>query len=77
MILQTGLRTDIPAFYSTWFINRLRAGFVLVRNPYNPQAVTRYEINPEFDRAQPAGDVIHQAKQGSWRDDQISILDLL
>lgn len=47
MILQTGLRTDIPAFYSTWFANRLRAGFVLVRNPYNPQAVTRYEINPE------------------------------
>ena len=47
MILQTGFRTDIPAFYSTWFANRLRAGFVLVRNPYNPQAVTRYEINPD------------------------------
>lgn len=31
MILQTGFRTDIPGFYSTWFANRLRAGFVLVR----------------------------------------------
>lgn len=47
MILQTGFRTDIPAFYSAWFANRLRAGFVLVRNPYNPQAVTRYAINPD------------------------------
>ena len=47
MILQTGFRTDIPAFYSAWFVNRLKAGFVLVRNPYNPQAVARYEINPD------------------------------
>ena len=27
MILQTGFRTDIPAFYSEWFANRLRAGY--------------------------------------------------
>ena len=47
MILQTGFRTDIPGFYSTWFTNRLRAGFVLVRNPYAPQSVTRYAINPD------------------------------
>lgn len=47
MILQTGFRTDIPGFYSTWFTNRLRAGFVLVRNPYDPQSVTRYAINPD------------------------------
>lgn len=40
------MRTDIPAFYSKWFINRIKAGYVLVRNPYNPSAVTRYEINP-------------------------------
>ena len=46
MIIQTGMRTDIPAFYSEWFANRLREGFVLVRNPYNPSAVTRYELNP-------------------------------
>ena len=46
MIIQTGLRTDIPAFYSQWFINRLKAGEVLVRNPYNPGAVTRYSLSP-------------------------------
>ena len=47
MILQTGFRTDIPGFYSAWFANRLREGFVLVRNPYDPQSVTRYAINPD------------------------------
>ncbi|WP_130837711.1 DUF1848 domain-containing protein [Lachnoclostridium sp. Marseille-P6806] len=46
MIIQTGMRTDIPAFYADWFANRLREGFVLVRNPYNPLSVTRYELNP-------------------------------
>lgn len=47
MILQTGLRTDIPAFYSRWFANRLQAGFVCVRNPYNPVSVTRYTLAPD------------------------------
>jgi hypothetical protein len=47
MILQTGMRTDIPAFYSKWFLNRIREGYVLVRNPYNPSAVTKYLINPD------------------------------
>ena len=46
MILQTGMRTDIPAFYSRWFLKRLREGFVLVRNPYDPQSVTRYRLDP-------------------------------
>ena len=46
MIIQTGNRTDIPAFYSEWFANRLREGFVLVRNPFNPQSVTRYVLDP-------------------------------
>ena len=47
MIIQTGMRTDIPAFYSKWFLNRLREGYVLVRNPYDPQAVTRYSLSPD------------------------------
>ena len=28
MILNTGQRTDIPAFYAEWFANRLKEGFV-------------------------------------------------
>ena len=45
MILQTGQRTDIPAFYGQWLINRINEGFVDVRNPYNPNLITRYMIN--------------------------------
>jgi len=46
MIINTGQRTDIPAFYSEWFANRLRAGFVCVRNPYDPGQVSRYRLDP-------------------------------
>ena len=47
MILNTGDRTDIPAFYSEWFYNRIREGHVLVRNPYYPSQVTRYRLSPD------------------------------
>lgn len=47
MIINTGCRTDIPAFYSKWLINRIREGYVLVRNPYNPNQVTRYNLSPD------------------------------
>ena len=47
MIIQTGMRTDIPAFYSEWLMNRIQEGFVLVRNPYNPTQVTKYSLSPE------------------------------
>lgn len=47
MIISTGMRTDIPAFYSKWFINRIKEGFVYVRNPYYQNQVTRYELNPQ------------------------------
>lgn len=48
MIIQASMRTDIPAFYARWFINRLNAGYVLVRNPYNPSQVTRYRLSPDI-----------------------------
>ena len=47
MIINTGQRTDIPAFYAEWFANRLREGFVCVRNPYDPAQVSRYRLDPE------------------------------
>lgn len=47
MIINTGCRTDIPAFYSKWFMNRIRDGFVLVRNPYYPSQVTKYNLSPK------------------------------
>ena len=48
MIINTGQRTDIPAFYPEWFANRLQEGFVCVRNPYDPQQVTRYRLDPSI-----------------------------
>jgi hypothetical protein len=47
MIISAGMRTDIPAFFSDWFYNRIREGFVCVRNPYYPEQVTRYLLNPD------------------------------
>lgn len=47
MILNTGCRTDIPAYYSEWFYNRIREGYVLTRNPYYPNQVMKYRLNTE------------------------------
>lgn len=47
MIINTGMRTDIPAFYSKWLMNRIREGYVLVRNPYCKSQVTKYSLSPE------------------------------
>lgn len=48
MILSASRRTDIPAFYSEWFINRLREGFVLVPNPYNAKQLHRVMLSPDI-----------------------------
>ena len=47
MIINTGQRTDIPAFYSEWLSKRLKEGYVCVRNPYNSKQVSRYRLDPE------------------------------
>ena len=47
MILSVSRRTDIPAFYSQWFINRVKEGFVYVRNPFNPNQISNIPIKPE------------------------------
>lgn len=47
MIINTGMRTDIPAFYAEWFANRLKEGYVYTRNPYHPNQVTKYSLSPE------------------------------
>jgi len=47
MIISASRRTDIPAFYARWFINRVRAGFCTVPNPFNPRQVSRVSLQPE------------------------------
>ena len=46
MIINTGQRTDIPAFYPKWLANRFDEGFVMVRNPYNPSMVSKFILAP-------------------------------
>ncbi len=45
MILMVSGRTDIVAFYTPWFINRLKEGYIDVRNPFNKKLVSRIELN--------------------------------
>ena len=47
MIVSASRRTDIPAFYSQWLLNRLEEGFVCVRNPMNRNQVSRIRLNRE------------------------------
>ena len=46
MILSVSRRTDIPAFYSDWFINRLREEVVWVRNPMNYHSISQISLAP-------------------------------
>lgn len=45
-IISVSRRTDIPAFYSEWFMNRVRAGFVQVPNPYNAKQESCVSLKP-------------------------------
>ncbi|MFO0754237.1 MAG: DUF1848 domain-containing protein [Thermodesulfovibrionales bacterium] len=45
MIISASRRTDIPAFYAEWFMNRIRAGYALVRNPFNGKE-SQVELSP-------------------------------
>lgn len=47
MILSVSRRTDIPAFYSDWFFNRIKEGYVCVRNPMNVHQVSSISLSPE------------------------------
>ena len=44
MIISASRRTDIAAFYSQWFFNRIKAGFVMTRNPRNPNQVRKIDL---------------------------------
>lgn len=46
MIISASRRTDIPAFYSEWFLNRIKERYVLVPNPYNPNMISRVNLDP-------------------------------
>ena len=47
MIISASRRTDIPAFFAEWFINRLRAGYCTVPNPYNRDQIAHVPLHPD------------------------------
>lgn len=47
MIISASRRTDIPTYYSEWFFNRIKAGYVLVRNPMNAHQISKINLSPD------------------------------
>lgn len=47
MLISASRRTDIPTYYSKWFLNRIREGYVLVRNPMNAHQLSKVDLSPD------------------------------
>lgn len=47
MILSVSRRTDIPNYYAEWFLNRIKEGYLYVRNPMNAHQVSKIILSPE------------------------------
>jgi len=47
MIISASRRTDIPAFYSEWLLNRIKEKYVNVKNPMNEKQVRKINLDPE------------------------------
>lgn len=47
MILSVSRRTDVPNYYNEWFINRIRQGYLYVRNPMNPHQISKIDLSPD------------------------------
>jgi DNA repair photolyase len=46
IIISASRRTDIPAFYSEWLMNRIRAGYFVKVNPYNSEQRKQVSLLP-------------------------------
>lgn len=46
LIISASRRTDIPAFYSEWFMNRIHAGYCTTVNPYNRKQISYVSLKP-------------------------------
>lgn len=45
-LISASRRTDIPAFYGPWLMDRLKAGRVPVRNPFRADQVREVDLSP-------------------------------
>jgi len=48
MILSASRRTDLPNYYSDWFYDRIKEGFLYVRNPMNAHQISKIDLSPEI-----------------------------
>jgi len=48
MIISASRRTDIPTYFSDWFLNRIKEGFVLVRNPMNLHQISKIKLTSDI-----------------------------
>ncbi|MDI3481875.1 MAG: hypothetical protein PWQ97_1530 [Tepidanaerobacteraceae bacterium] len=47
MIISASRRTDIPAFYIEWFMNRIEQGFFYSINPFNPKQIKAVSLRSD------------------------------
>ncbi|MCE1245772.1 MAG: DUF1848 domain-containing protein [Firmicutes bacterium] len=78
LIISCSRRTDIPAFYPEWLLNRLNAGFCYVPNPINSKMLFRIPLDSSSVDAvvfwtKNPGSLLENRKQSGGK----SILDLL
>lgn len=48
MILSVSRRTDIPNYYSDWFFERMKEGFLLIKNPMNAKQISRIDLSEDW-----------------------------
>lgn len=48
MIISASRRTDIPSYYSDWFFERIKSGYVLVRNPMNFNRISSLKLTTQL-----------------------------
>ncbi len=46
MIISASRRTDIPAFFAEWFMNRIRERYLYVQNPFNTNKFKKVDLSP-------------------------------
>jgi len=47
MIISVSRRSDIPAFYTEWFLKRLKEKYVIVKNPFNTAQASSVDLSVE------------------------------
>jgi hypothetical protein len=47
VIISASRRTDIPAYYSDWLLNRIKERYVYVRNPMNIHQISKISLSPD------------------------------